>query len=689
MRIGLFLNNLDEEYQISVYRGLKAEAELAGLDIICMQGGLSPLRTSLTVDGILVLSSVIFSRNNTKHTEWNSETFGSTPCVSIGKRIPNVHSIIIHSKKSMEMIMNHLISFHGYRKFLYIGGPEGHQDNIVREHVFRETIKKYHADIPEIEGTVTNGGFRESTSMQIMKDYIRTHRNEPLDAVVAANDNMAIGALKTLHSTPDERWQTCAVTGFDDIPQARLEVPALTTAKQPLDELGRLAVRTIWDLIEKKKIEEVLQVETHVVVRNSCGCCSVENFSISVPDKQLKRVQYQSMMFEQYLRTVSAFGQKMTTADSMNEMTDLLREFLNDNEIKTFFLFLYPQGTETGDVVHLVYRRFRNEEGVFSGSAQKTMLKEFFRTNFRSDERVPAFPCVYSLRSGTEEIGFIVYESEDFAHPHICSGAVFIANTVKRLMHLEDEKERSRMLEREIQLRTKDLLKMNRELKKESKQRLAVEKEVLHISEMERLRFSLDLHDDICQRLAGISMFSKSLEKGADLRELSEMIDETLLRTRQYAHDSFPVELDSLGLNEAIGSLCHSIQKQTGCICEYSWELPESVRITNAQEINLYRIIQEAMNNIIKHSGATHSDISVTHKNSELVVQICDNGKGIPKNTIKETGWQKKELPHAGIGLKSMEYRAHQINAKYSLKSSKEGGTIIEIRLPVIHSPTL
>ena len=69
MRIGLFLNNLDEEYQISVYRGIKAEAELAGLDIICMQGGLSPLRTSLTVDGILVLSSVIFSRNNTRHTE--------------------------------------------------------------------------------------------------------------------------------------------------------------------------------------------------------------------------------------------------------------------------------------------------------------------------------------------------------------------------------------------------------------------------------------------------------------------------------------------------------------------------------------------------------------------------------------------------------------------------------------------
>ena len=688
MRIGLFLNNLDEEYQISVYRGIKAEAELAGLDIICMQGGLSPLRTALTVDGILVLSSVIFSRNNTKHTEWNSETFGSTPCVSIGKRIPNVHSIIIHSKKSMEMIMNHLISFHGYRKFLYIGGPEGHLDNIVREHVFRETIKKYQTDIPAVEGIVTNGGFRESTSMQIMKDYIREHRNDPLDAVVAANDNMAIGAMKTLRTTPDERWQSCAVTGFDDIPQARLEVPSLTTAKQPLDELGRLAVRTIWDLIEKKEVEEVLQVETHVIVRNSCGCRSAENDSVSVPDKQLKRIQYQSMQFEQYLRNVSAFGQKMTTANSMNEMTDLLREFLNDNEIKTFFLYLYPQGTAIGDEIHLVYRRFMNEESVFADHAMKTTLKEFFGTDFRINERIPAFPCVYPLLAGTEAIGFIVYESEDFAHPHICSGAVFIANTVKRLMLLEDEKERSRKLESEIQLRTRDLREMNKKLKKESKQRLAVEEEVLHISEMERLRFSLDLHDDICQRLAGISMFSKSLEKGADLRELSEMIDETLSRTRQYAHDSFPVELDSLGLNEAIGSLCHSIQKQTGCACEYSWELPENVRITNAQEINLYRIIQEAMNNIVKHSRATHADISVKYQRNEVIVQICDNGRGITKSTIKEISSQKKEPPHVGIGLKSMEYRSHQINAKYSLKSSKDGGTIIEIRLPVIRLPT-
>jgi len=255
-------------------------------------------------------------------------------------------------------------------------------------------------------------------------------------------------------------------------------------------------------------------------------------------------------------------------------------------------------------------------------------------------------------------------------------------------MLLEDEKERSRMLESEVQLRTRDLLEMNRKLTKESKQRLAVEEEVLHISELERLRFSLDLHDDICQRLAGISMYTKSLKNGADLGELSEMIDETLLRTRQYAHDSFPVELDSLGLNEAIGSLCHTIQKQTGCICEYSWELPESVRITNAQEINLYRIIQEAMNNIVKHSKATHADISVIYKKEALVIQICDNGEGIPKSALKGIDSPKKELRNIGIGLKSMEYRAHQINAKYSLKSSKEGGTIIEIRLPVSHSPT-
>ena len=687
MRIGLYLKNLDEEYQISVFKGIRSEAARAGIDLFCIQGGLSASGKYIPSDGILLLSSVLFTQDSDTDIAAIKNYFGQTPCISIGNRLRGIPSIIIRNKKSMEMIMEHLTVFHGYRKLLYIGGPVEHRDNTVREHVFREALTQNPTGCPDLEGTITNGGFREASAIEILKEYVRKHPDTPLDAIVAANDNMAIGALKVLRSVADPRWKACVVTGFDDIPQARLEIPALTTVQQPLHELGRLAVRTIHDLVEKKKSPDVLHIDSVPIIRNSCGCHSSP--SEALPDTppgeiQFSRLQYQSFQSEQYLRNVSSFGQQLTTAASMQELVGLLQAFLNNNDVQMFFLLLYPQKEGcAGGEIDLIYRRFKNEERAFADRSEKTSLQEFFANDFRGKESEPASPCIYNLTSGDEELGLIVYETDDNTHPHICSAAIFMANTVKRLMILEDEKERSRKLEREVHTRTQDLVESNRLLEKEAKRRLAVEAEVLRISEMERLRFSLDLHDDICQRLAGISMFSKSLEKGADLGELSEMIDETLSRTRQYAHDSFPVELDSLGLNEAFGSLCHSIQKETGCICEYSWKVPEGYTLSGSQEINLYRIVQEAMHNTVKHAKAQRARISVVLKDSTLVVRVRDNGTGISTCRNDAIPLHNKKRGHVGIGLKSMEYRAHQIGASYLFRSSAKHGTLVEIRLPL------
>ena len=102
---------------------------------------------------------------------------------------------------------------------------------------------------------------------------------------------------------------------------------------------------------------------------------------------------------------------------------------------------------------------------------------------------------------------------------------------------------------------------------------MEVEGEVLRISEIERQRFSTDLHDDICQRLAGISMLCRSYsknEEGAkkeEMEELAQLISQTLQTTRQYAHNSYPVELESLGLNRSINNLCNSFENTTGIKC--------------------------------------------------------------------------------------------------------------------------
>jgi signal transduction histidine kinase len=208
---------------------------------------------------------------------------------------------------------------------------------------------------------------------------------------------------------------------------------------------------------------------------------------------------------------------------------------------------------------------------------------------------------------------------------------------------------------------------------------------------MERLRFSLDLHDDICQRLAGISMFCKSLAAGLSseslILELSAMIDETLSRTRQYAHNSFPVDLDSFGLKESLDALCNSVSKQ-GIPCDYSWAVSSSSPLSRIQNINLYRIIQEALQNVVKHSRASRASVDVRIKKRTLIATVKDNGCGNPllnSDPPALAGSRRRE----GLGLRSMRYRAHQLGAGYSFESSGEGGTRIEVRIPLSpQSPT-
>lgn len=209
-------------------------------------------------------------------------------------------------------------------------------------------------------------------------------------------------------------------------------------------------------------------------------------------------------------------------------------------------LFLYPNNDhiDTGKA-YLLYERYEGTEIISGETSTLIHLKDFFDSLFSKKHSRPFSHCLLHLSAGKLPLGLLVYEADDIVQPHICNAARLLQNAIRLIQVLDKEKDRADQLEIEVAKRTGDLLKANSELKKEADKRIAVEAEVLKISEMERLRFSLDLHDDICQRLAGISMFCTSMKTASEpiLKDLSAMIDETLMRTRQYAHDFFRLNL--------------------------------------------------------------------------------------------------------------------------------------------------
>lgn len=205
---------------------------------------------------------------------------------------------------------------------------------------------------------------------------------------------------------------------------------------------------------------------------------------------------------------------------------------------------------------------------------------------------------------------------------------------------------------------------------------------LLTAQEAERKRLARELHDDLSQRLAALAMEAETLERqtclptGADHVRLKEMKDKLVglsIDVHAMSRRLYPSILDDLGLADAVASECAMFRKRDGIVVNYrveniSREVPPNVAVC------LYRIVQEALRNISRHSGATEVAISLVGENQAIRLSIRDNGKGFDPD--QKTG---KE----GLGLDSMKERAYLIGGDFSAKSQPGQGTVIEVLAPL------
>ena len=174
-----------------------------------------------------------------------------------------------------------------------------------------------------------------------MSDYYESHNNENPDCVVCANDNMAIGVYKFFKMNRDNpAIQECAVTGFDDIPQAKYELPALTTIRQPLKELGEKAVYIMKDLVEGKEVPQELVIPSKVIYRKSCGCDSSEEENISTKDF-LNHIQANYVQSESLLRLVTHIGQDMNYAESISGINYVINRNVEQLGLRNFCILRF------------------------------------------------------------------------------------------------------------------------------------------------------------------------------------------------------------------------------------------------------------------------------------------------------------------------------------------------------------
>jgi len=218
-------------------------------------------------------------------------------------------------------------------------------------------------------------------------------------------------------------------------------------------------------------------------------------------------------------------------------------------------------------------------------------------------------------------------------------------------------------------------------------ERKRLEREILEISDQERIRIGQDLHDGLCQHLAGIELMSQVLQqklaeksKAAAARagDIARHVREAISQTRSLARGLSPVTLESEGLASALRELAANTEKLFSIVCRV--ESPQAVPSSAAATgMHLYRIAQEAVSNGIKHGKATELTIRLQPTSEQLVLTIIDNGRGFPKVIPRNDG----------MGLRIMRYRAGMIGGMLSIDKNSAGGTTVSCSVPLRVLPAL
>lgn len=204
--------------------------------------------------------------------------------------------------------------------------------------------------------------------------------------------------------------------------------------------------------------------------------------------------------------------------------------------------------------------------------------------------------------------------------------------------------------------------------------------ESLRVSEREQNRIGQDLHDDLCQVLAGVSCLmrvfegrvaAKVPEELPSLKELNDQIIDAMHRTRALTHGLFPGKIQIADIRGALLELASQVKARfkVDISTQFAGRFPKH---TSSQIIQIYRISQEAMSNAIKHGRATAINVQLTASDHAMELTITDNGDGLPA----------KENATPGVGLNIMKYRAALLGGDISVANCEPRGARVSLRYP-------
>jgi signal transduction histidine kinase len=229
----------------------------------------------------------------------------------------------------------------------------------------------------------------------------------------------------------------------------------------------------------------------------------------------------------------------------------------------------------------------------------------------------------------------------------------------------------------ELHRKALQLEDLNRELRRLSSRLMTAQDE-------ERRRFAGDLHDGVGQELAAAkimldSLLQRSRAQGQEkaIAEASEIVDRAIRQVRSMSHLLHPPLLDEGGLFSALRWFLTGMTQRTGIKTSLDLQPPEFPRLSPLVERTIFRIVQEALTNVFRHSQARTASVTLVQKENSLLVTVRDDGKGVAEETAQ------LRPGSIGVGIGGIRERARELGGGLRVMNANPG-TVVEIIVPAI-----
>lgn len=279
--IGFLIDSTIQGYEQAIWHGVVNQAKMSDVNLVTfnvasqnIEGASREISQTIeiinenNIQGLILTTATILDIISLKTMKGFSNRFKPLPMLSIGVEVEGVPSLVVDNYSGMRLVIDHLIGDHGYQRIAYLNMFGDNPEAEERYRAYTKSLADHNIQInPDL---IVPGDYfgRAEEAISLLLDK----RNLDFDAFVAVNDDMATDVMQVLQARGYRIPGDIAIAGFDDHEISRYLSPPLTTARQPLSDLGKLAVELLITQLDGKEVPAKVILPTELVVRQSCGC---------------------------------------------------------------------------------------------------------------------------------------------------------------------------------------------------------------------------------------------------------------------------------------------------------------------------------------------------------------------------------------------------------------------------------